>query len=94
MAYCPECGKNIGDVGFCPDCENSINKENDGILLDIGSAWLVVVLLFPVIGLIGGIIYAVEGKRGGTRLIGFSLGWMVLAFIIFMITGAFLYGDS
>ncbi|MGB9200767.1 hypothetical protein [Methanobacterium sp.] len=43
MSYCPECGKNIGDVGFCPDCdienENTINKENDGLLLDIGSSW-------------------------------------------------------
>ena len=88
MSYCPEGGKNIGDVGFCPDCdienENTLNKENDG-LLDIGSSWLAIALIFPIIGLIGGIVFAVQDKRGGVRLICFSLGWMVLAFIMFSI---------
>lgn len=29
MAYCPECGKNIGDVGFCPECDIDPESPED-----------------------------------------------------------------
>ena len=99
--YCKECGKELDEKSkFCSECgieinnnessisENSAKNESEneeGLLLEINSGWIAVAILLPFIGVIGGIYYAIKGKRGAGRLLFASIIiWIILAFIFIM----------
>ena len=56
MAYCPKCGKDIGDVGFCPDCDKKNgnskkiekNKKYQKISLVIGIPSIILIIILIV----------------------------------------------
>ena len=44
-------------------------KDNEGILKELNSRWLVVALIFPFAGVFGGIYHGLDGKHGSERLL-------------------------
>jgi uncharacterized membrane protein YvbJ len=75
MVKC-KCGSiNPENAKYCQECGTSI-KELD-------SMWLVAAVLFPIIGLIGGLYYASKGRRGTGKVIAVSIGaWIFFVIIV------------
>jgi hypothetical protein len=45
--------------------------------------WLAIGLLLPGIGVIGGIYYALKGKRGAICLLSFSIAFWIIWIVLF-----------
>jgi len=60
-------------------------KDNEWILKELNSRWLVVALIFPFAGVLGGIYYGLDGKRGSDRLLVLSLSIGTIYYLIFKI---------
>lgn len=86
MSYCSKCGtKNEDNAVYCQHCgekinfSEDINEENKRI----DSLWLLVAILIPIIGILGGLYYAWKGRKGSWAVVG--LGLFVWAFFMLII---------
>ena len=97
MAYCRECGIEIGENDkFCKECgadvgkniviERVVEKRIVGEKLPektFDSTWYLAGVLVPFIGLIGGIIFLIQGRRDAYKLI--IISTVVWGFFIILV---------
>ncbi len=86
MSYCSKCGtKNEDNAVYCQHCgekikfSEDVNDENKRI----DSLWLLVAILIPIIGILGGLYYAWKGRKGSWAVVGLGLFvWVVFTLIV------------
>ena len=95
MVFCQECGTEIKDdnAKHCQECGAKIGRGNEVSTKiaspkkenRIDSMWLVVAILIPVLGVLGGLYYAWKGKEGAWAVVGLSIFiWFIFAVIIIL----------
>jgi hypothetical protein len=75
MVFCSKCGaENDENNKFCGSCGNKLNGEERTFNRD----WYLLAIFIPIIGLIGGLVFAGQGRKDAFRLIGVSVLIMVV----------------
>ncbi len=92
---CPMCGELINALAkkcrFCGEVFDKKLKKKQSMSSggdEMGAGEWIVCLLCPGIGCIVGIVYAVQGKSTGGKMIGISIGmiifWNIISFVVQM----------
>ena len=92
MVYCRECGTEINeDDEFCSDCGANVAKRNNvkpKIEEVDDTTWGLVAAFLPIVGFIGGVVFAIQGKKGAWGIVFFSIicffGWVFVLWVIFI----------
>jgi uncharacterized membrane protein YvbJ len=94
MVFCRNCGAEVTENDkFCLECgvkqeevkivENEVEKAPDK--KPVGLLWFIVGILLPIVGVLAGLIFMVQGRKNGMALLVVSIvvwGFFALVIII------------
>ncbi|MCE7698319.1 MAG: hypothetical protein K8E24_005595 [Methanobacterium paludis] len=74
MVKCPECGfENPKENNYCLECGNKVTTDYSEPIKKMNSVWFLITILFPVVGIIGGIYYWKKGYKNAAELLLLSI---------------------
>ena len=88
--YCQECGNQLNIADNISSSKKSsrkaleIQKRKKDTAM--GTDWIIIAVVFPIIGIFGGLFYGAKGRKGAWTIIFISiLAWIIWFFILTMI---------
>lgn len=85
--FCSKCGtENPDSAMYCQNCGKQLKKvENEG-KRTFDNFWYAIGILFPIIGIVGGIVFAYQGRdKAGTLILVSLAAWFIYAVILILI---------
>lgn len=74
MVKCPECGfENPEERNYCFECGNKVTTDSNEPIKKMNSVWFLITILFPIVGIIGGIYYWKKGYKNAPELLMLSI---------------------